>query len=135
MDLEGGLPSSWRCDLPDGESFRFELPDGADIALEVLRATYAPIDNTGLPATIDINQTVSVGTTSLELVPANAKRGDILLWNQGAATIYVAFGAPATTSSFPLPAGYNMVFTTTQAVNARSATGTVATYVLTEVHP
>lgn len=135
IDLEAGLSALWRCELPDGELFSFELPVGADIALEVLRATYAPPTDPALPMTIDINTTAVVTTASGELVPANAKRGDILIWNKGAVTLYVAFGEAATTASFPLLAGYNMVVTTTQAVNARAASGTVSTYVLTEVHP
>lgn len=135
IDLEAGLSTDWRCTLPDGERFTFNLPVGATITLEVLRATYAPPSNPLVPTVIDVNQTASVTTTSAQLVPANARRGDTLVWNQGSATVYVAFGEAATTSSFPLPAGYNLIVTTTQAINARSASGTVAVYVLSEVHP
>ncbi|MGB3328199.1 MAG: hypothetical protein WBA46_04540, partial [Thermomicrobiales bacterium] len=135
VDLAAGLGMPWRCDLPDGDQFLFDLPVGGPITLEVLRATYAPPDNDLVPATIDINHTVNVGTTSMELVPALDRRGDTLIWNQGSATVFVAFGEPATTASFPLPAGYNLIVSTVQAVNARSASGTVAVYVLSEVHP
>jgi hypothetical protein len=137
VDLAAGLPMPWRCALPDGDSFLFELPGGSPdpISIEMLRATYSPPNNLDIPTIIDINQVFNVGTASVQLVPAAANRGDTLVWNQGSATVYVAFGEAATTASFPLQAGYNLVVTTTQAINARSASGSQAVYILSEVHP
>lgn len=138
IELTSGLGSPYRCTLPDGDSFLFELPGGTPdpITLEVLRATYSPPENPDIPLVIDINAAVTVTTTSAQIVPANAKRGDTYLGNQGSVTVYIAFGAgPATTASFPLIAGASMVVSTTQAIHARSASATAPVYVLSEVHP
>lgn len=137
VELTTGLDTPYRCTLPDGDSFLFELPSGSPdpVSIEVLRATYAPPSTAPLPTIIDINTVVSVTAASTSLVPATANRGDTLIWNQGSLKVYVAFGVTATTAGFPLEAGGSMVVTTTQAINARSHSGTQSVFVLSEVHP
>lgn len=134
VDLASGLGMPWRCSLPDGDSFLFDLEPGSAVSLEVLRATYSPPDAGTVPKTIDINAAVTVTTTSAVIVSANPSRGDTYLLNQGGVTVYLAFGATATTASFPLAAGASLVVTTTQAIHARSASGTPSVYILSEVH-
>lgn len=137
VELTSGLDTPYRCTLPDGDSFLFELPSGSPdpVSIEVLRATYAPPSNEPIRTIIDINTVVSVTAGSTSLVPATVNRGDTLIWNQGSLKIYVAFGVTATTAGFPLAAGASMVVTTTQAINARSHSGTQSVFVLSEVHP
>lgn len=132
--LASGVGMPYRCTLPDGDFFLFNLEPGSAVTLEVLRATYSPPDAQSVPMTIDINAAVTVTTTSAQIVPAKANRGDTYILNQGGVTVYIAFGAgPATTSSFPLIAGASMIVTTTQAIHARSASGSIPVYILSEV--
>lgn len=74
-----------------------------------------------------------VTTTSGELVPATTGRQSIAFSNNGAAAVYLRFGAgPATSNDFLLPAGERLVLAMVgeEAVQAVSASGSCRVAVL-----
>lgn len=82
---------------------------------------------------IGMNTTVSVGTTSIQIVPQNPPRSSLILRNRGTASLYLGFGMAASADDFEIGAGEDFQTSTTQAIYAIAASGTVLVKVLEEV--
>lgn len=74
---------------------------------------------------------VSVTSSSSVVLPQNNLRTYLLIVNSGANAIYVKFGAPASTTSIPIPAGgnYEPLQPPSNSVNLICPTGSFATVI------
>ena len=87
-----------------------------------------------LGSTLSIT-TVSVGTTATQLVGANSNRISVLLFNDGASTVFIgSSNTVSTTNGFPLFPQRYLVINTTGAVFGISQSGTNTVYVAQLIH-
>lgn len=82
--------------------------------------------------TVLTDGSVSVGTTSTVIVPAQPGRTSVLIVNTGTAVIYLKAGGLATTSSMPINPGASYVAEHTLAISAVVALGIGTVYVTSE---
>lgn len=86
---------------------------------------------------VPVNTTVTVTTASTALVAAadaDVRGRRIVLFSNSASnpTVYVAIGEAATSSKFPLQAGFSLVSTSLDAVNGLAASSTATVSVIVE---
>jgi hypothetical protein len=84
-------------------------------------------------ATTNVTGSATVTTTSTEIAASDTSRTSLLIRNRGDVSIFLAFGAAATTSDFELEANGDMAVSGGQAVNAITASGTATVQTLAEV--
>lgn len=61
-------------------------------------STADPVETLDGPLTATTQTSVTVGATSTEILPANANRKGFLITNRGPTSVFLAFGAAATTA-------------------------------------
>jgi len=85
------------------------------------------------PTVIGENTTVTVGTASTQLVPANTERVSLLIRNTGDVTIHLGFGGAATADGFAMDGGNYLVVNATQEIAAITESGESTVSLLEEV--